>query len=432
MEQVLPKGGFLHFTLLWFGEMISFMGSGLTGFALGVWVYQNTGSVTEFSLIALSAALPGIVFSPIVGALSDRWDRRLLIIVSDFGACLGTLAIILLLHNNVLKIWHIYIIMMIISIFSTFRLSAYQASFTMLIPKEQLGRANGMDQISVAISQILPPVVAGVLVGSVGIEPVILIDFCTYIFALAMLLFVRIPKLTERPPGSDQSSLLNDVANGWNYLTERPGLLWLIFFVAIIYFAIASLSVLITPLILSMAPVETLGMVMSIGGSGMLISSLLISTWGGLKQDFRNAFIASMIFGVSILIGGSSTSVPTITMMAFLAFFSLPFIISGSRTIFQKKTLPSFQGRIFAVRRMFNWAASGVAYFISGPLADYVFKPLLLPGGLLANNVGTVIGIGQGRGIGLFMMIVGLITIIALICVYPHLRFLEKKVPDAC
>lgn len=81
-----PKG-FRSFLVIWFGQLVSLTGSGLTGFALGVWVYQRTGSVTQFALISLFTALPGIVFSPLAGALVDRWDRRWAMILSDAGAC---------------------------------------------------------------------------------------------------------------------------------------------------------------------------------------------------------------------------------------------------------------------------------------------------------------------------------------------------------
>jgi DHA3 family macrolide efflux protein-like MFS transporter len=86
---------FRAFLLIWSGQVVSLTGSGLTGFALGVWVYQRTGSVTQFALISLFTSLPGIVFSPIAGALVDRWDRRWAMLISDAGAGLCTLSVAL-------------------------------------------------------------------------------------------------------------------------------------------------------------------------------------------------------------------------------------------------------------------------------------------------------------------------------------------------
>src|SRR5512142_2579964 len=97
-QQAMPKGTRSFFTI-WFGQSISLIGSGLTGFALGIWVYQRTGSVTEFALISLFTTLPAIVFSPMAGALVDRWDRRRAMILSDSGAGACTLTIALLLFS---------------------------------------------------------------------------------------------------------------------------------------------------------------------------------------------------------------------------------------------------------------------------------------------------------------------------------------------
>ena len=120
MKHKPTRQGFQFFFLIWFGQLISLTGSGLTGFALGVWVYQQTGSVTQFALISLLTSLPGIIFSPIAGALVDRWDRRMAMILSDTGASVCTLSIALLLWAGRLEVWHIYIAMAISSTFSAF------------------------------------------------------------------------------------------------------------------------------------------------------------------------------------------------------------------------------------------------------------------------------------------------------------------------
>ena len=74
------------FVVVWLGQLVSLVGSGLTSFALGLWVYERTGSVTLFALISLFAVLPGVVLSPLTGVLADRWDRRWVMVLSDTGA----------------------------------------------------------------------------------------------------------------------------------------------------------------------------------------------------------------------------------------------------------------------------------------------------------------------------------------------------------
>ena len=157
MKPRIDMQGMRTFTIIWLGQLVSLTGSGLTGFALGVWVFQRTGSVTQFALIALFTILPGLPLSPIAGALVDRWSRRWVMMLSDAGSGISTLAIALLFVTGKLEIWHIYVATAASSACSAFQWPAYAASVAMLVPKRQLGRANGMVQVSQAVSQAGSP-----------------------------------------------------------------------------------------------------------------------------------------------------------------------------------------------------------------------------------------------------------------------------------
>ena len=124
------------------------MGSGLTSFALGVWVFEQTGSATQFALIGLSAVLPRVVLSPLAGTVVDRWDRRQVMIVGDLGAGLSTLVVALLLLVARLEIWHIYLLAGVSAAFGTLQWPAFAATTSLLVSKENLGRANGMVQFA--------------------------------------------------------------------------------------------------------------------------------------------------------------------------------------------------------------------------------------------------------------------------------------------
>ena len=163
------------FTTIWLGQTVSQIGSGLTGFALGVWVYQTTGSALQFALIALFSVLPRIALSPLAGGLVDRWSRRWAMIIGDSGAALGTLMIGLLFFSGQLEVWHIYVAVAISSAFSTLQWPAYAAITPQLVSKENLGRANGMIQLGRGAAEILAPVLAGMLVLVIGVQGIILI-----------------------------------------------------------------------------------------------------------------------------------------------------------------------------------------------------------------------------------------------------------------
>ncbi|MBM4429068.1 MAG: MFS transporter [Chloroflexi bacterium] len=424
---------FRTFVLIWFGQLISLTGSGLTGFALGVWVYQRAGSVTQFALISLFTALPGIVFSPVAGALVDRWDRRWAMILSDTGAALCTLSVGLLLLANRLEVWHIYLAMGISSAFSAFQWPAYSAATTLLVPKEHYGRAGGMVQISQAVAQIASPVLAGALMVTIGVEGVILLDFGTFLFAVCTLLVSRVPRPQVTADGkAGRGSLLHEAAYGWTYIRARPGLLGLLLFFAGSNFATGIVGVLFTPLVLSFATAAVLGLLMSIGGIGLLAGSLMISAWGGPKRRVYGILGAHLVMGVVLFAAGFPPSTWLLGAAAFLFFFSSPVSNACSQAIWLSKTAPDVQGRVFAVRRMIAWASLPLAYLLAGPLADRVFEPLLAEGGALAGTVGQLIGVGAGRGIGLLFIILGavLLLVTLLAALYPRLRHVETELPN--
>lgn len=433
MTRHVGPRGFRAFLLIWFGQSVSLLGSSLTGFALGVWVYQRAGSVTQFALISLFTALPGIVFSPVAGALVDRWDRRRAMMLSDLGAGACTLVIALLLLTGRLEVWHIYAAMALSSTFSAFQWPAYSAATTLLVPKEHLGRSSGMVQVSEAVAQILSPVIAGVLMGVIGIHVVILIDVATFLFALGTLLVVRVPKPPATGEGTaGKGSLLHEAAFGWTYIRARPGLLGLLLFFAATNFASGIVGVLFTPLVLSFATVDVLGLLMSFGGFGFLAGSLTMSAWGGPRRRIRGILGASVLSGAVLFAAGIPPRVWILGVAAFLYFFSLPIINGCSQAIWQSKTAPDVQGRVFAVRRMIAWASLPLAYLIAGPLADRVFEPLLAEGGLLAGTVGRIIGVGAGRGIGLMFIVLGGVILLSVLAAWlnPRVRHVDTELPE--
>jgi DHA3 family macrolide efflux protein-like MFS transporter len=424
----------LVFLTVWFGQLVSLIGSGLTGFGLGVWVYQRTGSVTLFALIALCTTLPGIALSPLAGALVDRWDRRLVMMVSDSVAGLNTLLIALLLLCDRLELGHIYLAMAINSVCSTFQWPAYAATVTLLVPKQHLGRANGMLQLGQAAGWIFAPALAGFLVTWLHIHGVLLIDAATFLFALITLLMVQFPR-PESTAGSmvGQGSLVQEAAYGWRYIIGRPGLFGQLLLFMVVNFLLGTVSVLATPLVLGFASPEILGTVLSIGGSGMLVGSVLMSLWGGPRPRIHGVLGFTLLIGLAMMLAGLRPSPGLFALAAFLFFFSLPIVNGSSLAIWQTKVDPGLQGRVFAVRNMIASSSLPLAYLAAGPLADHVFEPLLASGGLLASSLGRLIGVGPGRGIGLLFMAMGSTTVLVTIVGYlhPRLRLVEQEIPDA-
>lgn len=436
MTEAKKIGGMKAFLTIWVGQLVSLLGSGLTGFALGVWVYQRTGSVTKFALIAFFASLPGLLLSPIAGALVDRWNRRRTMILSDCLAAVMSVVLLLLLWDesrNLLEMWHIYVLTAIASVANALQWPAFTASTTLLVPKQQYGRASGLSQMAQAIAQIVAPFLGALLLQWVQMRGILIIDLATFAFAVVTLLLVRIREPERAPETGARRSLWRESTVGWTYLRERPGLLALLILFAGTNFNIGMLQALLTPLILSFAPATSLGTVLSVAGLGMLAGTVAMGAWGGPKRRVNGIFAGLLAQGLILMLGGWQPKVVLIGMAAFVFLAATPIVNGCSQAIWQTKVPPGLQGRVFAVRRMVALSSVPLAYFLAGPLADRVFEPLLAPGGALAGSVGALIGVGEGRGIGFLFVLLGLLVMVcvAIASGYPRLRNVEDELPDA-
>ena len=425
------------FFIIWIGQLISMLGSGLTGFALAVWIFDQTGKATPFALTVLFGNLPRILLLPVAGSLADRWNRRLVMILSDTGNALVTISVFVLLSFGSLQFWHIYLIATIGSIFSAFQEPAYTASITMLVPKKNLSRANGMMQMGQALEMVITPVIAGVLFVAIGLRGILIIDFVAFLVAVGALLVVRIPQpeLTETPEQTGRKpSILSDAAFGWNYLRARPGLFGLLWYYAMVNFLLNWSGVLIGPMILSRYPASALGTVQMFAGVGMLAGGILSSVWAGPKRritaviGFIGLALLGMIFSGlrpnPVLVGGG---------LLWLMFF-IPSASAASQAVFQSKVAPDVQGRVFSIRAMIARSVMPVSYLLAGPLADNVFGPLMDVNGALAGTfLGALLGTGAGRGIGLMFVLSATTGILITVLVYanPRIRNIEDELPDA-
>lgn len=434
INQTLTKKWPYFFGLIWAGQFMSVIGSSLTGFALGVWIFQQTGSATQYGLMTLAVALPGIVLSPVAGVLVDRWDRRWTMILSDVGAGLCTALIWWLLVSDRIVLWQLYAILALSSVFSALQWPAYSASTTVLVPKTHYGRATGMIQLGEGIAQVIAPAIAGTLLAILHIEGVIFIDFATFLFAVFTLLLVRIPRPVETQEGkASRGSFWEEVTYGWRFIRARPGLLGMLLFFAGVNLTEGIVIVLIVPLVLGFANEVTLGVVMSVAGSGALVGAIAMSIWGEPKKLVVHGVLgATLLRGIILLLGGLQPNAVLVAAAAFIFLLGFQIMLASAQVLWMRKVPADVQGRVFATRRMIAWITTPLAYLIAGPLADLIFEPLMASDGLLASTIGQIIGVGPGRGIGLLFIIIGSLIILMTLLAYAYkpLRTVETSLPD--
>jgi MFS transporter, DHA3 family, macrolide efflux protein len=421
------------FLLVWFGQMVSIIGSGLSSFALDVWVYQKTGSVTQFAIAFLFGSIPPLFIIPFAGALADRWNRRYCMIISDLGAGLSMLAIAILLYTNSLQVWHVYIAVAFSSAFGCLQWPAYTAAIPQLVPKEYLTRANGLTQLADSTKLLIPPLLGGALLMTIQLQGVLLIDFITFLCAIVTLSIVKFPNITTDPEEEEKKeSMFTEFTYGLKYVKARPGLLGLIIFFAAANFMLSMIGVLLTPLLLSFTTPAILGTILFIDGIGMLLSTLILSTRGGPSQQINSILGFQLLGGLCIAATGFRASVPLVAVAAFLFAFGSPIVNCCSQVILQRKVATEVQGRVFAVEGMLVNFLQPIAYIIAGPLADRVFEPLMAVNGALAGSIGQIIGVGPGRGIGLMFVMIGTLSMLLPMVAYqyPRLRFVEVELVD--
>jgi DHA3 family macrolide efflux protein-like MFS transporter len=430
-----PSGMF-GFSIVWLGQLVSMTGSGMTRFALTIWVWQETGEATALALVAIFSFAPAIFFSPIAGAIVDRVSRKKIMIASDLAAGLSTVALLVLFSTGHLVIWHLWAAGFFASAFESFQFPAYSAAITTMIEKKHYTRANAMLGMVQSASMIIAPVLAGSLLYVIGINGIMIIDIATFIFAIGMLLLVAIPNPAETAVGrASRGTLLKESVFGFRYIFSNRSLLGLllIFFTTNLTFGLT--MILLAPMILSRTGDNSavLGTTMMMFGIGGVVGGLLIAAWGGFKRRIHGVLLGLIflsIFGQIVI--GVGQSIRVWAVGAFLAMFFMPLVNGSSQAIWQAKVSPDIQGKVFATRRLIAQISSPVAMILGGRLADVVFEPAMAAGGTFAQFFRPLVGSGPGSGIALIFVFSGIVGVIAALIGYlvPVIRDVETLLPD--
>ncbi|NWF87516.1 MFS transporter [Candidatus Bathyarchaeota archaeon] len=424
------------FTIIWIGQMFSLLGTAMTQFAITIWAWGITQEVTALALIGFFSFAPIILMSPFAGALVDRYNRKKVMMLADFAAGMPTIAILLLYVTNNLQIWHLFITGAIAATFQAFHFPAYSAAITMMVKKEQYGRASGMLSIAQFAATIFAPVVAALLLTIVGIEGVLIIDIITFTTAVLMLLLVYIPQpLISEAGRKGMGSIWKQSTYGFRYIYERPSLLGLqlVFFCINLFGSFG--NTVMTPMILARTGDNKiiLGSVMSAGSVGGLVGSGILALWGGPKRKVHGILMGMMfvsLFG-GLLMGFGRT--PYIwTLAFFLSLLFLPIINGSNQAIWQAKVAPDVQGRVFATRLLIAQISVPIAMLLAGPLADQVFEPSMMAGGSLEPLFSGLVGNGRGAGMALMLVIAGVLGILVSLGGYAMraVRKAEDILPD--
>jgi len=411
--------GMVGFIIVWLGQIISVLASSMTGFGMTLWMYKQTGSATAMAGMQVAFITPFLLLSPIAGVMVDRYNRKLMMMISDLMAVFSTLGIFILYASGHLEYWHLYVAAAVNGLGNTFQWPAYSAAISTMIPKEQYGRANGLMSLLEAGPGVLAPMLAGILLALPITKPfdsfalIMLIDVITFFIAIGALLFVYIPQPEKTVEGQQESgSIWRESAYGFKYIFKRPSLLGLqmIFFAGNLFSGMG--FTLLAPMLLARTAQNSLvfGSVQTAGAIGGVIGGIIMSVWGGFKRKVHGVLMGWFMSGVFFAMLGFGRGLSVWIPFMVLMMLVNPLINTSNQSIWQAKVAPDLQGRVFSARRLIAWFTQPIAPLIAGVLADYVMEPAMLTSTGLSRLFGGLFGTGPGAGMGVLLFISGMLA----------------------
>lgn len=389
------RTGLRGFTIIWLGQVVSLLGTAMTWFAFTIWAWEKTGKASALATISFFAFLPTVLLTPIAGALVDRWNRKLVMLLSDAATALGTLTVFLIYTFGDLQIWHIYVVSILAGFFTAFQYPAFAAAVTTMLSKEDYARASGMLGSARALSGILAPLFAAALLIPLGLSGIMLIDLATFTFAFGALLLVHIPQPEPTAAGlQSRGTLWQEILFGFRYIRESQSLwaLTLLFMIAGIFLAIG--ATLMAPLVLSLTQnnESALAAVQSTGAVGGIAGGVILSLWGGARGRIHNVLIGGVgacLLGILWL--GLTRTVVLWAIGSFCFAFFEPFVEGGNLAIWQTKVEADIQGRVFSARHMLVQ----IPYLFGILTAGYLAEAISISGVLILAGI---------AGAGLFLL----------------------------
>lgn len=402
------------FLILWSTQSLSTLGTSMTNFALLIWAYQQHGSALTTALLAVCTYAPYVLLSIFAGALSDRWDKKKIMLISDSFAAFCTLIVLFLLNSGHLQVWHLYVINTVNGLMNTLQQPASEVATTMLCKPKHYQKISGLRSFSASLITMLTPILATALLTWGSLQLVILVDLCSFVIAfIALSCFVHLPKLTVTTESSE--TVLQSAKLGLKYLYEHRGILHLMLFLAVINFTASIFNATLPAMLLSrvgggewaLGAVNTVtGLATLLGGIG---ATLLPAPQSRVKL-ICNGLLFSMSTENFILALGRDVN--TWCFGALLGWICIPLVITNMEVIFRANIPLDVQGRVYAARNTLQFFTIPLGYLLGGYLVDRVFEPFMA---LQAADTLLVASFGSGKGSGaaLLFFVIGILGMLS-------------------
>lgn len=399
------------YLLLWGTQSFSGLGSAMTSYALVIWSYTQKGSALITALLMVSSYAPYVLFSIFAGALSDKWNKKAVMLVCDTAAALTTVVMLILMRTDTLQIWHLYVINGINGLMNSVQQPASEVAVTRLLPRKYYQRVGGMRYLASSLNSILTPIIATAVLGLAGMDAVVAFDLFTFTAAfLTLALAIKIPEEEET---QEKEGVLTAAREGLGYLKRERGILGLILFLAAINLVASLYEAALPAMILSRegGSEKALGMVNAVIGAATLAGSILASFMKTPKSRVRvicNSLLFSMCTENFLLAFGRTPVVWCVG--GFLGWIAIPLMNTNLDAIMRLRVPDKMQGRVYAVRNSLQFFTIPLGYFLGGFLVDLVFEPMMAS--QAKDSILTkVFGMGKGSGAAFFFFVIAFLGI---------------------
>ncbi len=415
-----------YYLLLWGTQSFSTLGSSMTAYALGLWLYKNTGSALKTAMLTICSYAPYVIMSIFAGALSDKWNKKRTMLVCDLFAAITTVSSFLLVRNDALAPWHLYIINALNGLMNTVQQPASEVVSTQLIPEKYYHKTGALRYLSTSMNSLLTPVLATMLFAFGGISTVICVDLITFAAAFTVLLmFIPIPE----PQSADKPKepLLASVKAGLSWLKANPLILKLIFFLAGINLIASAYNATLPAMILSKetGSEKVLGAVNFFAGAASLAGSMIASFTPAPKNRIR-AICLSLFVSMStenFLLSFSDSPVIWCAA-AVMGWLFIPYMGANLDVILRSSIPADMQGRVYSCRNTLQFFTIPLGYLSGGILVDKVCEPYM--SGVSADSIFlSWFGSGKGSGAAMLFAVLGVAGV--LVCAVFSIMLRNEK-----
>ncbi|MEA1855814.1 MFS transporter [Cytobacillus sp. FSL W7-1323] len=382
-----------NLVLFLLAKVVIVFGSSIYSFAIGLYVLAVTGSAVNFSITLLLTILPRIILAPLAGTLSDRWNRKRIIITTNFACALWIAVICGLFIFVTQDIWLLYLATCVLSIINTFYSSAVMSSIYNMVGPDFLQKAMSLNQAVASFSVILGPILGGILFGLLPLSSFMMINICGFFLSGIASLFINYYLFVEKTEKQQVGTIQTELRAGLSYVKKQTLLRQLIFMSVWVNFWFAVFPVALPYLVLTIRQMPTyqFGLIEGSFAVGMLVMSTILSLKAEMKNKSFSIGIGMVCLGILLMLIGMPQLIEISNQVVFVYLIGIVLLLAAAimiinipvMVLIQKSTKDEYRGRVMAILETGASAATPLGYILFGLFLEWwpIWVIMLVSGG---------------------------------------------------